>query len=81
LQTRAKALRRVNADRKRAEKALGRPLKRPELVHHHSRKQLVICPDAAYHRMLHTLEDCHGDFKSFYRQYATFHGGRDIRSL
>ena len=46
-----------NRDRKRAAKALGRPLRHPELVHHFSRTQLVICPDAAYHHLLHILED------------------------
>jgi len=44
-------------DRQRAERALGRPLRFPELVHHYTRKQLVICPNHAYHRLLHSLED------------------------
>jgi hypothetical protein len=60
-------------DRQRAAKALGRPLRLPELVHHHSRRQLVICPNASYHRMLHTLEDCRGNFVAFYKQYLIFH--------
>lgn len=38
--------------RARAAKALGRPLRRGEVVHHHSGTQLVIC-DAAYHGWLH----------------------------
>ena len=36
-----------------AEKALGRYLEGDEEVHHHSAKQLVICPDRAYHMLLH----------------------------
>jgi hypothetical protein len=38
--------------RQRAEKALGRKLKRNEHVHHHSATQLVIC-SPAYHKWLH----------------------------
>ena len=40
-------------DRKRAERALGRPLTRWQQVHHHSPTQLVICEDVAYHHLLH----------------------------
>ena len=38
--------------RQRAEKAIGRRLKRSEHVHHHSATQLVIC-SVQYHRWLH----------------------------
>lgn len=38
--------------RARAERALGRPLKTRELVHHHSATQLVICTPR-YHQWLH----------------------------
>lgn len=41
-------------DRRRAELALGRPLKRTEQVHHHADTQLVICQDRAFHALLHT---------------------------
>lgn len=40
-------------DRRRAAKAFGRPLRRPQAVHHHSLTQLVICQDTAYHWLLH----------------------------
>lgn len=40
-------------DRKRAERALGHPLKRSQLVHHFTETQLVICEDAEYHVLLH----------------------------
>ena len=36
-----------------AEKALGKPLPQKAHVHHHTLDQLVICQDAAYHRLLH----------------------------
>jgi hypothetical protein len=44
--------------RLRAEHALGRPLKAPEMVHHADGTvdrdaPLVICPDQAYHMLLH----------------------------
>ncbi len=39
-------------DRARAEAAIGRPLTKQEIVHHHSATQLVIC-DHSYHRWLH----------------------------
>jgi hypothetical protein len=41
--------------RQRAEKALGRPLPAGVDVHHHNGeiKTLVICPDRAYHMLLH----------------------------
>jgi len=42
-------------DRRRAVKALGRPLRGTEEVHHFTRTQLVICPDRAYHALLHRL--------------------------
>ena|SRR5712691_6066647 len=41
-----------NKDRRRAVKALGRPLARRHPVHHHSHTQLVICESMAYHRLL-----------------------------
>ncbi len=41
------------SDRWRASRALGRPLLTTQQVHHHSLTQLVICQDAAYHRLLH----------------------------
>lgn len=40
------------ADRRRAVKALGKPLKRTQQVHHHSLTQLVICEDRFYHELL-----------------------------
>ena len=40
-------------DRRRATLALGRPIERPNVVHHHSLTQLVICQDTAFHRLLH----------------------------
>lgn len=40
-------------DRRRAAAALGRPVKRPNVVHHHTLTQLVICEDQAYHWLLH----------------------------
>jgi len=40
-------------DRKRAAAALGRPLRAPECLHHHSPTQLVICQDVSYHALLH----------------------------
>ena len=40
-------------DRKRAERALGHPLKRSQPVHHFTETQLVICENAAYHSLLH----------------------------
>ncbi len=43
-------------DRRRAAKALGRPLKRSEPVHHHTLTQIVICEDVAYHALLHRRE-------------------------
>jgi hypothetical protein len=36
-----------------AERALGKPLPPMAHVHHHTRKQLVICHDDAYHKLLH----------------------------
>ena len=43
--------------RKRAERALGKPLPAGTVIHHHNYKgndsQLVICQDRAYHRLLH----------------------------
>jgi hypothetical protein len=36
-----------------AETALGKPLPRNSVVHHHNPEQLVICEDQAYHRLLH----------------------------
>jgi hypothetical protein len=42
-------------DKQRAARALGRPLREPECVHHFTATQLVICPDTAYHTLLHTL--------------------------
>jgi hypothetical protein len=36
-----------------AEKALGKPLPKGAEVHHHSETELVICPDRAYHKLLH----------------------------
>lgn len=40
-------------DRKRAELALGHPLKRSQIVHHFTPTQLVICEDQKYHALLH----------------------------
>lgn len=36
-----------------AEKSLGKPLPPKAVVHHHSREQLVVCQDQAYHLLLH----------------------------
>lgn len=40
-------------DRKRAERALGHPLKRTQPIHHFTETQLVICENGAYHALLH----------------------------
>lgn len=40
-------------DQQRAAKALGRRVKRPHVVHHHTPTQLVICENQAYHMLLH----------------------------
>lgn len=47
-----------------AEAVLGRPLRGTEMVHHidgngknNARDNLVICPDDAYHRLIHTRQD------------------------
>jgi hypothetical protein len=42
-------------DARRAARALGRRLRRPECVHHFTETQLVICQDPAYHALLHRL--------------------------
>jgi len=39
-----------------AMKALGRELPKGVEVHHHTADQLVICPDKAYHKLLHQRE-------------------------
>ena len=49
-------MRQRHLDRLRAERALGRRIRRPEQVHHFSATQLVICPDRDYHTLLHRLE-------------------------
>jgi hypothetical protein len=36
-----------------AEKALGKPLPREAVIHHHTSKQLVICQDQGFHNLLH----------------------------
>ena len=36
-----------------AEKALGRPVSWPHIVHHHTDTQLVICENQSYHSLLH----------------------------
>lgn len=36
-----------------AEKALGKYLPPKAQVHHHTKTQLVVCPDMAYHKLLH----------------------------
>lgn len=40
-------------DRSRAQRAIGRPLKPSEPIHHHGLHQLVVCQDASYHTLLH----------------------------
>ena len=35
------------------EKAMGKPLNRPHVVHHHTPEQLVACENDAYHVLLH----------------------------
>lgn len=45
--------RQLSVYRARAERAIGRRLKRSEHVHHHSHTQLVICSQA-YHAWLHS---------------------------
>lgn len=46
----------------RAEQVLGKPLPKGAEVHHHTATELVICPDRAYHMILHqrmrALEEC-----------------------
>ena len=48
--------------RLRATEALGKPLPENVVVHHHTPKEIVICQDQAYHRLLHrrqrALEAC-----------------------
>lgn len=36
-----------------AKKALGKKLPKGTEVHHHTETQLVVCPDRAYHKLLH----------------------------
>ena len=36
-----------------AEKALGKPLPRESVIHHHTHTQIVICQDQGYHALLH----------------------------
>ena len=36
-----------------AEKALGKPLRLPHVIHHYTPKQIVICENQAYHQLLH----------------------------
>jgi hypothetical protein len=40
-----------------ASRALGRPVKAPMIVHHHTDDQLVICENQTYHKLLHTRQD------------------------
>jgi len=58
----------------RAEKALGRGLSSPELVHHHTETQLVICQDGKYHKLLHSRTAAYrktGDANADIRMSAT----------
>jgi hypothetical protein len=73
-----------------AEKALGRSLTRKEEIHHidgdrsnNANNNLVICPDHAYHMMLHrrqTAYDKTGDPNSTRCEYCGEHGAEKERS-
>ena len=42
-----------------AERALGKYLPDGAVVHHHTPKQLVICQDQGYHRLMHTRKEAY----------------------